>query len=129
MRASGSHGIRYAMRVCTCSMLPNIHLALVGQAGAGPGTSRDPHASSVKAKQSTATEIDISISWPMDATIYDLPLTLKVEVPSGWRDARVTADGKEVSAKALNQNGETEILIDVLPNTKAVHVEKKASST
>jgi len=65
----------------------------------------------------------------MDATIYDLPLTLKVEVPSGWRDARVTADGKEVSAKALNQNGETEILIDVLPNTKAVHVEKKASST
>jgi len=91
--------------------------------------SQERHAASVKVNQSTATEIDISISWPMDATIYDLPLTLKVEVPSGWRDARVTADGKEVSAKALNQNGETEILIDVLPNTKAVHVEKKASST
>ena len=91
--------------------------------------SQERHAASVKVNQSTAAEIDISISWPMDATIYDLPLTLKVEVPSGWQDARVTADGKEVSAKALNQNGETEILIDVLPNTKAVHVEKKASST
>ena len=88
---------------------------------------QERHAASIKVGRSTGKDFEVAMSWPMDASIYDLPLSLKVEVPSGWTDARVVADGKELNSKAINQSGKTVILIDVAPNTKAIHVERKAS--
>ena len=88
---------------------------------------QERHAASVKVGRNTGKDFEVSMSWPMEPTVYDLPLSLKVEVPSGWRDARVVADGKELNSKAINQSGKTVILVDVAPNTKAIHVERKTS--
>jgi hypothetical protein len=79
--------------------------------------------------QSTGTEIDISLRWPMDPAVYDLPLTLKVEGPSAWAHTKVTADGKDLMSRVRNQDGQTVILVDVVPNTKTIHIAPKKPST
>ena len=90
--------------------------------------SQERQAASVRVNQSTGTEIDILLRWPMDPVVYDLPLTLKVEGPSAWAHTKVTADGKDLMPRVRNRDGLTVILFDVVPNTKTIHIEPKKPS-
>jgi peptidoglycan/xylan/chitin deacetylase (PgdA/CDA1 family) len=66
--------------------------------------------------------IDIALGWPLDSHIYDLPLTLKVEVPGSVKEVTATADGDHLQAKLIKQNDSVVALVDVAPNTKVVHI-------
>jgi len=82
--------------------------------------------------------LDLSLQWPMDKQIYDLPLTLKVQLPTVWNSVAATGDGKPLAARittrtsfgasgpanALNNASinATTILLDVPAQTKSVRL-------
>ncbi|MGE5646812.1 MAG: polysaccharide deacetylase family protein [Acidobacteriota bacterium] len=55
------------------------------------------------------------LSWPLDPKIYDLPLTLRVELPEGWTSARVEG------AAASKMAGRV-LFADVPQGTKIVRI-------
>jgi hypothetical protein len=62
------------------------------------------------------------MTWPMDKKIYDLPLTLKVEVPQAWKDLLATGNGKTLAAKITDRTKGTMILVDVPSQTGEVRI-------
>jgi peptidoglycan/xylan/chitin deacetylase (PgdA/CDA1 family) len=66
--------------------------------------------------------LDVSLTWPMDARIYDLPLTVKVAFPSPVAASAATLDGKAIETKLREENGVSVILADVAPHTKLLHI-------
>jgi peptidoglycan/xylan/chitin deacetylase (PgdA/CDA1 family) len=65
---------------------------------------------------------DITLGWPLNSDIYDLPLTLKVEVARGVKEVMATADGDPLQTRLTEQGDRAIALVDVLPNTKVVHI-------
>ena len=54
---------------------------------------------SVEMTQSSAASLDLELQWPMDKRIYDVPLTLKVQLPSVWNAISATGDGKPLETR------------------------------
>lgn len=67
---------------------------------------------------STETTLTLSISCNelKDVAGYDHPLTLRVEVPSGWATVSATQGGASFTARSAVESGRNYIYIDVLPN-------------
>jgi peptidoglycan/xylan/chitin deacetylase (PgdA/CDA1 family) len=76
----------------------------------------------INIKRPADDSIQLMLQWPMDAQIYDLPLTLKVEVPAMWTSATAKADGKPLNSKVIEQKESTMILVDVPAQTKTVSI-------
>jgi len=81
-------------------------------------------AASIQMNQFDDTSFTLTFQWPMDKQIYDVPLTLRAEVPAVWREVRVTGDGQQLSARVVTQTNATVILADVPSQTKVVGVKK-----
>lgn len=79
-------------------------------------------AASVQITQNDANSASVSMTWPMDRKIFDVPLTIRVEVPQSWKEAAATGDGKPLPAKISDRAKGTVILIDVPPLTAEVRV-------
>ena len=41
----------------------------------------------------TATALQVSLTHGLDRTLYDLPLTLRTELPDGWNRVRIAQAG------------------------------------
>jgi peptidoglycan/xylan/chitin deacetylase (PgdA/CDA1 family) len=48
---------------------------------------------------SSPTSLDLSLQWPVDKQIYDVPLTLKVQLPTVWNAVTATGNGKPLQAR------------------------------
>jgi peptidoglycan-N-acetylglucosamine deacetylase len=83
---------------------------------------QERRAAVVQASGNSADSVDLSLQWPMNPQIYDLPLTLKVEVPAAWTAPTATGDGKPLSPRVLSQKNESVILVDVPPQTARVRI-------
>jgi peptidoglycan/xylan/chitin deacetylase (PgdA/CDA1 family) len=97
---------------------------------------------SVHITSNNPTSLDLALQWPLERQIYDLPLTLKVQLPSAWSAVTATADGKPLETRvtgrgSLGASGSAkstsndltkpaaspmEILLDVPAQTKSVHL-------
>ncbi len=93
---------------------------------------------SIRITGSDPASLNLSLQWPMDKQIYDVPLTLKVQLPSGWNAVAATGDGKPLAARittrtSFGANGPvnalntapikaTTILLDVPAQTKSVRL-------
>lgn len=74
--------------------------------------------------QSDSRQVEFNLSWPMDAKIFDLPLTLKWQAPSAWTAFQIEADGRPlVSAKSVESPNEA--LVEVPPQTKILRFEAR----
>jgi peptidoglycan/xylan/chitin deacetylase (PgdA/CDA1 family) len=83
-------------------------------------------AASIEIKESKPDSLSVALSWPMDKQIYDVPLTLKVEVPGQWAAAQAKADGKQLITRMVKQRNGTTILVDVPAQTTFVAITKAA---
>jgi len=83
---------------------------------------QESKAAGIRVTQSDATSSTIAMTWPMDQKIYDVPLTLKVEVPQTWKDVSATADGRTLNARITDRTKGTVILVDVAAGTREVRV-------
>jgi peptidoglycan/xylan/chitin deacetylase (PgdA/CDA1 family) len=78
-------------------------------------------AAGIEVKTNCDRSIDVSLQWPLDPKIYDLPLTLKIQPAEIWTGAIATADGKVLSV-TMAAGSATVMLVEVAPQTKVVHV-------
>jgi hypothetical protein len=72
--------------------------------------------------QSDATSISIALQWPMDKQIYDLPLTLKVELPATWAKVTASGDGNSLAARIVDRTKGTTLLVDVPAQTQSLRI-------
>jgi len=79
-------------------------------------------AAGIQISKSDANSVSVAMTWPMDKKIYDVPLTLKVEVPQAWKDVSATGDGKALNARITDRTKGTVILVDVPAGTGEVRI-------
>jgi hypothetical protein len=85
-------------------------------------------AASIRVEQSGSDSVNLSVGWPLDKSIYDVPLTLKLEVPSVWQSVSASADGKALDPKITKGTPGTVIVVDVPAQTMRVRLTGKSSS-
>ena len=51
--------------------------------------------------------------WPMDPSIFDLPLTLRWELPAGWTSLRAEVDDRDVPVKIADGPHGRQVFLDV----------------
>ena len=76
----------------------------------------------IRVTQSNASSVTVSLAWPLDKKIYDLPLTVKVEVPQAWKDVSATGDGKALKAKIADRAKGAVVLVDVPAGTSEMKI-------
>lgn len=79
----------------------------------------------IQAGESTGQSFGFALTWPLDAKIYDLPLTLKWKLPSSWSTCSANADGQPISCSITSDGGVQAALADVSPQTKSLLFVKK----
>jgi peptidoglycan/xylan/chitin deacetylase (PgdA/CDA1 family) len=79
----------------------------------------------VEAQESTEQRLGFALSWPLDAKIYDLPLTLKWQLPSPWSSCTATADGKPLNCSFTASAGAKAMLIEVPAQTRTLQFAKQ----
>jgi len=77
-------------------------------------------AASVQIMRDDSSSLRLAFDLPMNKEIYDVPLTLKVEIPGVWNEVRVEGDGKPLSPKTAAQTSATVVLVDVPSQTQFV---------
>ena len=83
-------------------------------------------AASVRVSPNDDNAVTLALSWPMDKKIYDVPLTLKVEVAATWNEAEATGDGKPLEVKIVDRAKATILLVDVPAQTANVRIAKRS---
>ncbi len=78
----------------------------------------------VEPVESTGQRRQFALSWPLDAKIYDLPLTLKWKLPSQWSSCTANADGRPLDCSVKANGGEKSALADVPAQTRTVQFVK-----
>lgn len=68
-----------------------------------------------------AGPLQFELSWPLDPQIFNLPLSLKWQLPDGWNAGQAFGDGKPL---VLAARGRT-MLFDVPPQTRSLRFEQK----
>lgn len=82
-------------------------------------------AADVRIVQSDANSLSVSLAWPLDKKIYDVPLTVKVQVPQAWTAVSATADGRSLNARISDQTKGTTLLVDVPAGTGEVKITRR----
>jgi len=67
--------------------------------------------------------ISISLTDTMDDTLFDFPLTVKVNVPSGWTRARVWANGEVSTVNVVAEGGKNYVYINAVPDKGEILLE------
>ena len=60
---------------------------------------------------------EVSLNWPLDPGIYDLPLTFKIALPERWSNPKVLGDQKSLPFRLLEGKDTKTLLVDVAPQT------------
>lgn len=81
------------------------------------------HAVKISASTDPSGAVTVQMQWPLDARIYDLPLTLKLAQPADGLLASVTAGGKAIPCSFQTEGGQRSLLIDVPAQTSNIRVE------
>ncbi len=69
-------------------------------------------------------QITVSLTHSL-GNLYDLPLTLKTQIPSGWQNVRVVQDDEEIDSIIINEeNGSVYVMYQMAPNTEPVVIHR-----
>jgi hypothetical protein len=78
----------------------------------------------VRIEKSAGNRFRFLLTWPLDAKIYDLPLTLKWPLPVSWTSCHTEADGRPLGCSIVEKSGEKTVLVDVPAQTKTLQFER-----
>ncbi len=70
--------------------------------------------------ENAPNKISFEVTDRMDDSVFNYPLTVKVRLPSGWKGAAATQDGKPVESKIVEHDGASFALVDAVPDNGAV---------
>jgi peptidoglycan-N-acetylglucosamine deacetylase len=72
----------------------------------------------VQTVKSSSQHFQFRLTWPMNPTVYDLPLTLQWTLPSSWSSCHTYADGKLIASSKTVKPGGATALVDVRARTE-----------
>lgn len=78
--------------------------------------SKERDAVSVKELSNTASEIKVELTDDLDNDIYNLPITIRRPLPSGWINAVVSQNDMPVESSVCRANEELFIMFDAVPD-------------
>ena len=58
----------------------------------------------------------------LDSAVFDMPLTVKVEIPEGWERVRFRQNGEETYANSFTDGGKCYAYVDIVPGSGKVSV-------
>ena len=58
----------------------------------------------------------------LDARTFDMPLTVKVEIPEGWENVRFLSGAKETVVTSFKEGGKTYAYAEIVPNSSPVSI-------
>ncbi len=67
--------------------------------------------------------LEADLEWPLDPAIFDVPLTLRIQLPPGWDGAQVRP-GAAIKLTILRESGALILLAEVAPGTKQLEIER-----
>lgn len=79
-------------------------------------------AASIETQPSGEDSFDVRLSWPLEKNVYDLPLTVRIELPPTWKRAHCVVDGKPADTTIKPGTKGSIALIEVAPGTKDIHM-------
>lgn len=79
----------------------------------------------VETGESSEQSYKFSLSWPLDAKVYDVPLTLKWKLPLSWNSCTACVDGQQMNCSVTATAGAKSALVDVPAQTKTLEFVKK----
>jgi hypothetical protein len=68
--------------------------------------------------------IEVTVTHPFDARVYDVPLTARTAVPAEWTSARVRQGQDTKTFPVLKHERGSYVQYHVKPNAGAVRIEK-----
>lgn len=74
----------------------------------------------IKSGHSDADRYRFELSWPLDAQIYNLPLTLRWQLPVGWTSCAVKADDKAATVRSSRTEVGKAVVFDIAPATRTL---------
>lgn len=77
----------------------------------------------IEVERAEVGRMQFKLRWPLDARVFDLPLTLRWQAPGEWKAFECRADGRTL--KYASGGGTNEVLVDVPPQTKELRFEAK----
>jgi peptidoglycan/xylan/chitin deacetylase (PgdA/CDA1 family) len=80
---------------------------------------------SVKEVSANDSVITCSVTDTLDNSIYNLPVTIRRLLPTGWSSAGVSQSGKTISSQIVNVNAKNYIMFDVIPDSGDVQLTKE----
>jgi peptidoglycan-N-acetylglucosamine deacetylase len=78
----------------------------------------------MQTKRNDDASIGVLLSWPLEKGVYDLPLTLRIELPSDWKTAVATVNGKPLTMLLKRGDKGLIALVEVAPATEEVRLSK-----
>lgn len=87
------------------------------------GQERDT--ATLKVESSGPDKIIFLLTDEMDDSYFNFPLTVKVRIPSVWKDVNATQGNKPVIAKVLEHEGAAYALVQAVPDAGSVTVTSK----
>ncbi len=76
---------------------------------------------SVEVTMKAATERGL----PLDSDIFNLPLTVRLELPCEWERVSYTLEGRDMTAEARSEGGTRYAYIEVVPNSGEIIINEK----
>jgi peptidoglycan/xylan/chitin deacetylase (PgdA/CDA1 family) len=75
--------------------------------------------------QSNSAYYRFQLNWPLDAQIFNLPLTFIWQLPAGWTACAAQADDKAVTVRSSPQSKSRAALVDISPGTRSLVFKKR----
>jgi hypothetical protein len=72
---------------------------------------------SVKETSVSDTSISFSITDTLDNSVFDLPVTVRRQIPTGWDSLSVLQNGKVISYKFVDANSKKYVMMSVVPDS------------
>ena len=83
---------------------------------------REKLATTVTINEINETSMKLSITDTLDNTLYDFPLTVKVNVPDQWSSVTVTQNGQSTEVATVTENEKTYAYINIIPDKGEVEL-------
>ena len=78
---------------------------------------KERNAVNVSQTASTATTLTVHVSDPLDSNVYNVPVTIRRPLPTGWTTAHCTKNGATIASSIVTVNNVKNIQFDVVPDT------------
>ncbi|MDH6343041.1 peptidoglycan/xylan/chitin deacetylase (PgdA/CDA1 family) [Parabacteroides sp. PFB2-12] len=85
---------------------------------------KERDAATIKEVSLSSTQITLEVTDGLDDAIYQYPLTIRRQLPAKWEKADVTQNGKAVSSKRVEIDGQTYIQFEAVPDGGIVSITK-----